>query len=335
MSSVLTSSKSKIILAIDKNNLTEALDLCKEVKNHIGLFKLGMEFFYSCGIEGVNKIADLGIPIFLDIKLHDIPNTVAKSTLSLLTNLRNIKMLTLHASGGIKMMEDAQSVVKKLKKDTMLLGVTALTSMGESNPEGVKPVTFPFAMAAGRALIKISKLYKENKLNQVELAKQKLVLMIKNANINLLYWNNLYEAEKARIAETNKEFKTNPLIKDLNLEFKMDVTMQGFYEKNILSGGILNEVTHKAHLAFKSGIPGIVCSALEVEFIKEFFPTLIIVTPGIRPLWYNKQDDQTRIMTPKDAILAGSNYIVIGRPITEDRDPVQALTKTIQEISDV
>lgn len=321
----------KLILAIDKNNLNEAKSLCLEVKDDIGCFKLGMEFFYSFGKEGINEIAKLGVPIFLDLKLHDIPNTVLKSSLSLLKDLKNINILTVHASGGIHMMQATNENLKtNLQNKPALFGVTVLTSTNETDHWEGKKVTFPFAMAILRAINKIEKL--QNDKNIVEFIRTRIKNMVSVANYTLNYWTNIYQQEHDRIIEVNNQFNNNKLIKDLTLKLECACTKNDFYKKNILSGGILNQVLHLSNLSYQSGIEGVVCSAMEAKFVKTFFPKLQIITPGIRPKWYNKTDDQSRVLTPNQAINNGADYLVIGRPITEAYNPRDAIKKTLAEI---
>jgi len=117
---------SPIYVAIDTPDLAKALKLAKAVKRHAGGLKLGLEFFCANGRSGVDELADLGLPIFLDLKLHDIPNTVAKAIIA----LREIEpaVLTVHAAGGRSMMEDAKAAAPA---GTKVVGVTVLTSLDE------------------------------------------------------------------------------------------------------------------------------------------------------------------------------------------------------------
>ncbi len=98
---------SSIYLAIDTPSLTRAAELVRQVRNHIGGIKLGLEFFCANGHHGVHEMRKLGLPIFLDLKLHDIPNTVAKAVQSL--HSLEPAVLTVHAAGGRAMMEDAKA----------------------------------------------------------------------------------------------------------------------------------------------------------------------------------------------------------------------------------
>lgn len=117
----------KLICAIDTTDIKTATQLASQVKPYVDMVKLGMEFFYANGISGYKKIAETGTPIFLDLKLHDIPNTVAGGLTALLA--LNPAMLTVHASGGLEMLKAANALTKKTK--TMLLGVTILTSLDQ------------------------------------------------------------------------------------------------------------------------------------------------------------------------------------------------------------
>ena len=113
-----------VYVAIDTPNLDNALGLIKAIKHHIGGVKLGLEFFCANGHHGVHEVAKLGLPIFLDLKLHDIPNTVAKAVQAI--NGLEPAILTVHASGGRAMMEDAKAAAGA---HTKVVAVTVLTSL--------------------------------------------------------------------------------------------------------------------------------------------------------------------------------------------------------------
>ena len=323
--------RDNLILAIDKSNLNEAKSLCLEVKDGVGFFKLGLEFFYAFGKEGINEIAKIGVPIFLDLKLHDIPNTVLKASLSLLKNLEGVQMLTLHASGGIEMLNKTNEALKQeFKQKPMLFGVTVLTSTGEFDPWNGKKVTFPFGLAILRAINKLEKLQVDENIKKF--ITTRISAMVEVANSTLNYWLHVYPQEQQRIDEVNKHFKENPLINHLGLKLECGYKDEGFFKQNFLSGGIVNQVVHLANISYKSGIEGVVCSPLEAKLIKTFFPELKIITPGIRPNWYEVKDDQTRTLTPKEAITQGADYLVIGRPITQSTNPKEALKRTLLEM---
>lgn len=118
-----------IICALDTQNVDQAISLAKELKDTVCMFKLGLEFFVANGIPGVQKVIDLGIPIFLDLKLYDIPNTIAKTVKVIKST--NIAMLTLHLSGGAKMLKSALDAVSG--SGISLVGVTVLTSMDDDD----------------------------------------------------------------------------------------------------------------------------------------------------------------------------------------------------------
>jgi orotidine-5'-phosphate decarboxylase len=129
---------SPVYVAIDTPNLEQAKALALKVKGHVGGIKLGLEFFSANGRAGIREMAALGLPIFLDLKFHDIPNTVAKAVQA----LRPLKpaILTVHAAGGRAMMEDAKAAAPE---GTKVVAVTVLTSLDESDLEaiGVAPDT--------------------------------------------------------------------------------------------------------------------------------------------------------------------------------------------------
>lgn len=115
-----------VYLALDLPNLDAAKALATRVKSHVGGFKLGLEFFCAHGHHGVHEIAQIGLPIFLDLKLHDIPNTVAAAMHAI--HVSEPSIVTVHASGGRAMMEDAKAAAAN---GTRVVAVTMLTSLDE------------------------------------------------------------------------------------------------------------------------------------------------------------------------------------------------------------
>ena len=223
----------KIIIALDNNNFNDCLNLIKLLKNDAFAFKVGYEFFFNFGLEGYKTIHDEGIKIFLDLKLHDIPNTVHKGILAI--NKLKPFFTTIHISGG----DEMQKISNIKRKNTKVLGVTILTSL-----DNVQTKKYYF-----------------------------------NENIEKI-------------------------------------------------------VSDYAIYALKNNIDGIVCSPREISIIKKIsLDKLIIVTPGIRINNGEKiNDDQKRTMSPKEAIEAGSNFLVIGRPITQSNEPLKVLKQINSEI---
>tara|TARA_B110000438_G_scaffold268160_1_gene283512 strand:+ start:852 stop:1538 length:687 start_codon:yes stop_codon:yes gene_type:complete len=217
-----------VIVALDNNSIEKARKIVQELKNEAFAFKLGYEFFYNFGIDGYNLIKNENVKIFLDLKLHDIPNTVKKAvdTLSKLDPY----FLTIHISGGDEMLKAAILNKKNIK----ILGVSILTSL--------------------------------------------------NSNL----------------------------------------TKKFYFNDNI--GNIVSNYTN---YAIDNKLDGIVCSPKEIKEIKKISSNkLLIITPGIRPENYNNSnDDQARTMSPKNAIKLGANYLVIGRPITESKNPYETIRK--------
>lgn len=115
-----------VYLALDLPRLDAAKALAQRVKSHVGGIKLGLEFFCAHGHHGVHEIAQVGLPIFLDLKLHDIPNTVAGAMQAI--HVLEPAIVTVHAGGGRAMMEDAKAAAAK---DTKVVAVTMLTSLDE------------------------------------------------------------------------------------------------------------------------------------------------------------------------------------------------------------
>ncbi|MBQ6293812.1 MAG: orotidine-5'-phosphate decarboxylase [Lachnospiraceae bacterium] len=198
--------------------------------------KIGMELFYAEGPEMVRKIRGMGHPIFLDLKLHDIPNTVKKA-MAVLSRL-DVDLCNLHAGGGRPMMEAAlEGLTRSDGSRPKLIAVTMLTS-----------------------------------------------------------------------------------------------TDQAVMERDLLIGRPLPEVVmHYAETAREAGLDGVVCSPLEAGLVHERCGSgFLTVTPGIR-FAENEKGDQKRVTTPADARALGSDYIVVGRPITAAADPAAAYERCIKE----
>ena len=215
----------KIIVALDSQNIDKTIKLVKILKKDVHAFKIGYQFFFNFGLEGYKKIYSIYPKIFLDLKLHDIPNTVEKG-IEALVKMKPI-FTTIHISGGDDMMQAS----KLIKKDIKILGVSILTSMDNRQ--------------------------------------------------TLKYYN------QSTISKLVKKFAIS---------------------------------------AKRNNLDGIVCSPKEIGFIrKEVGEDFIIVTPGIRINTKIKSDDQKRISTPKKAIELGANYLVVGRPISNSKDPLKVL----------
>jgi len=219
--------KHSIIVALDEHNQENFDDVLSQLDPGLCMVKIGSVSFNSLGRECVLKAANKGFDIFLDLKLHDIPNTVKKS-INGLVNLP-IKMMTVHASGGQRMLEE--SVAATINTDIKIFGVTALTSLSDTDTNFI---------------------YKRE-------AKKQVLAMIE--------------------------------------------------------------------LAKKSSIHGVVCSPQELSLVKNN-SNLLTITPGIR--LKSLDDDQTRVMTPKEAIDNGSDFLVIGRPITASNN----IKNSLKEIYD-
>ena len=125
------SSLSKVIVALDCNNENDALELANLLDPKLCNLKIGLELFISCGPSIINKIHNLHYKIFLDLKLHDISNTVLKSINAI--GKLGIWMTNIHSSGGKKMMINAQKELRKVQKDSLLIGVTILTSLNDKD----------------------------------------------------------------------------------------------------------------------------------------------------------------------------------------------------------
>ena len=226
-------SSNKVIVALDSNHLEKTITLVKSLKNDVKAFKIGYEFFFNFGLGGYKKIYSICPKIFLDLKMHDIPNTVSNG----IKALQKVKPLftTIHVSWGDEMMQST----KKHKDKIKILGVSILTSLDN---------------------IQTKKYFNQK-------------------NISMLVKKFAKEAKKNRL-------------------------------------------------------DGIVCSPKEIKYIrKEVGKNFIIITPGIRIDNKIISDDQKRIATPKKAIDLGANYLVIGRPITNSKNPLNVLKEINKTLS--
>ncbi len=217
--------KNRIIVALDNDSPEAALEIVRVLKGEVGMFKVGMELFPLGGADLIKRIREYGADVFLDLKFHDIPNTVAgaiRSAVSL-----GVRFVTVHASGGKQMLEAAAKAAEGSL--TTILAVTVLTSLDDG-----------------------------------------------------------------------------------------DLKEIGY------STGTRDTVLRLARMAREAGIGGIVCSAQEVAAVREVVRNgVVLVTPGVR-LPEDAVGDQKRVVTPEDAVRRGSDFLVIGRPITQSADPVAA-----------
>lgn len=245
--------RQKLILALDFPSLEPALEIAQSLSSLVGMFKINIQLYTASGPASVEKLNSLGGGVFLDLKFHDIPNTVQGAVRSAIS-LPGIRFLDVHALGGLEMMQVAakardqgQASGGSSKSSPKLLAITILTSMDNG------------------ALRRVG-----------------------------------------------------------------------------VAGPASRRVVHLARLAKKAGMDGVVASPQEVRAIrracgKEF----LIVVPGIRPevgavtggKRKSKADDQARIATPGEAIRAGADYLVVGRPITGAPDPEAAARAIVEEIS--
>lgn len=232
--------KERLIVALDVNEQEKALKSVDLLKPCVGMFKVGMELFYASGGSIVKQIKEQGCKVFLDLKLHDIPNTVAGAA-RVLAGLEP-DIINIHASGGAEMMKAAVYAIKD-------------------------------------------------------------------------------EAEKLAI--------TCPKVIAVTVLTSID---QEVFNQLGINGPVDRFVVHWAKLAKACGLDGVVASPEETIAIKKACSQrFLTVTPGVRPKWAEKED-QKRFTTPSMAIKSGSDYIVVGRPITKAADPFLAAKKIIEEI---
>ena len=224
------SSSAPVIVALDFDNQHAALSLAEQLDPAQCRLKVGKELFTAAGPTLVKALVERNFDVFLDLKFHDIPNTAAKAV-SAAADL-GVWMANVHASGGSRMMSAAREALEQQGSPMLLIGVTVLTSMDESD------------------LLEIG------------------------------------------IQRSPSE-----------------------------------QVLHLAQLTQKCGLQGVVCSAQEASSLKsELGAEFKLVTPGIR-LADSAADDQRRIVTPQKAMQLGSDYLVIGRPITQSANPLQTLVE--------
>ena len=228
----------KIIVALDFDNETAALALARQLNPKQCRVKVGKEVFTRCGPGVVEALHALDFEVFLDLKFHDIPNTVAKAVQAAAD--LGVWMVNVHAIGGLEMMRAARAILDGCTgKRPLLIAVTVLTSMSSDDLELI-----------------------------------------------------------------GLPFPPQQLVERL------------------------------AALSQQAGLDGVVCSSQEASVLKaQLGEDFLLVTPGIRPANADR-GDQKRVMTPLEALEAGSDYLVVGRPITQNLEPLAALNAIIEEIND-
>lgn len=235
------SARDRIIIALDLESDREALALVDELKDAVGMFKVGHQLFTAHGPDIVRKITGRGGRVFLDLKYHDIPHTVAKASAEAVK--LGVTVFNVHALGGLEMMKAAAGAVRETAEarriaPPLVLAVTILTSMDD--------------------------------------------------------------------ASLRKDLKINRSLR--------------------------REVAHLAELAHRASLDGVVASPQEITMLRKTIRgPFVVLTPGVRPLWAGK-DDQKRTMTPGEALAAGADYIVIGRPVLKADDRRSAVEKIVQEV---
>jgi orotidine-5'-phosphate decarboxylase len=231
---------SPIIVALDTGSREHALETARALRGTVGLFKVGLELYTASGPSVVKDLKGLGAEVFLDLKFHDIPNTVARAVGE--GARLGVALMDLHLSGGSAMIRravDEMGAVCDLHRirRPALLGITVLTSLGPGDLAGLG-----------------------------------------------------------------------------------------------ISRGPEEQVLALAELGREAGLDGVVASARELPALrKRFGPEWILVTPGIRPEG-SPPDDQVRTLTPREAMEAGADYLVIGRPITGAADPVAAAREILRSL---
>lgn len=233
--------KNKLIVALDVDTAFEALRLVEMLRDVAGMFKVGSQLFTAAGPQLVREIVAAGEGIFLDLKFHDIPNTVAAAGIEA-TRL-GVSIFNVHAAGGVEMMKRVgaavhDAAIKEGLEKPAVIAVTVLTSADQAT------------------------------LQEVGIAPEPEVL-----------------------------------------------------------------VRRLASLAASAGLDGVVASPQEITAVRNAVKQtrFMIVTPGIRPSG-SDAGDQKRITTPREALVAGADYIVVGRPILQAEDPVDAARRIVAEM---
>jgi len=238
---VKLTAKERLVLALDVDDFNKAEELVGKLSDYVGIFKIGNQLFTAEGAKVVNMVSEKGSKVFLDLKFHDIPNTVARAV-EAATKL-GVSIFNVHASGGYEMMKAAAEATKKISvmlgiRKPLILGVTLLTSI-------------------------------------------------------------------------NQEI----LEKEIGIKKRLE-----------------EQVVHLAKLAKTAGLDGVVASSWEIKEIRKACgEDFVILTPGIRPAG-KSSDDQKRIMTPQEAVKLGADFLVIGRPIRNATNPVEAAKKILKEM---
>jgi orotidine-5'-phosphate decarboxylase len=232
----MDSARDRLIVALDVPNAAEAQRIVTALGESVSTYKVGKQLFTAAGPAAVRELIGSGRAVFLDLKFHDIPSTVAAAVRA--ASELGVAMLTVHASGGSKMLKAAMEAAAAAKRPPLVLAVTVLTSFGDAD------------------------------LKEIGVAAQ-----------------------------------------------------------------TLEQALRLASLAQKAGCGGVVASAQEAQAIRRALGAdFRIVTPGVRPAGGPK-NDQARVATPAEAIAAGADYILVGRPITGAKDPAAAARAILEEIS--
>ena len=233
--------KDRLIIALDVETARQARELFAALREHAGMFKIGSQLFTSAGPGIVREIVGAGGRVFLDLKFHDIPNTVAAAGVE--AARLGVSIFDVHASGGSEMMRrTAEAVAETASREgltrPLIIGITVLTSSSDET-----------------------------------------------------------------LAETG------------------------------YASGATEQVNRMAHLAAAAGLDGVVASPQEVKLVRDGVGRrdFVIVTPGVRPTGA-AMDDQRRVMTPAEAVRAGADYLVVGRPVLKASDPVLAAQQIVREM---
>ncbi len=254
----------RVVVALDYPTAGQALEAARSLVGLVGYVKVGLELFVAGGPNVVRRLREMGHEVFLDLKLHDIPNTVSRAVSA--ARRLDVALLTVHAAGGQAMLNAAASAA---------LPDTAPVALPDTEPIAL-PDTAPAAPAGAAA-----------------------------DRPRLLAVTVLTSLDQRDLAETG------------------------------VVGHLDDQVLRLVSLAARCGIGGVVASAREAAAIRAGHPEpFLIVTPGVRPTWDRAARDQARTATPAEAIAAGADLVVVGRPITAARDPADAAKRIGAELAE-
>ena len=284
--------RERLIVALDVSSAAAAQKIVAAVGDSAFTYKVGKQLFTAEGPQIVRDLVASGRQVFLDLKYHDIPSTVASAVRE--AAKLHVSMLTVHASGGGRMLRAAVDAARNMNPTLMVLAVTVLTSLDDSDLEkmGVR----------GKVVDQVLRLS---------------ALAIADGCDGVV----------ASAQEATELRKVRPEIVMREAVVEEERALVG------VRGQVADQVLRLAALALADGCHGVVASAQEAaELRSQLGDEFAIVTPGVRPAGAG-HGDQVRVVTPAEAIAAGATHIVVGRPITQAADPTAEARAILGQIS--